>query len=135
MGAFQQARRFRGHSTVKTWLTRIVMRQAARSHRRRARRQAEGLPDGGLASQAGGVPEATAMRLDVVQALRRLTHDHREVVVLREFEGLSYAEMAEALDLPQGTVESRLHRARQELRELLRDYFPSEGKTGEGGGT
>jgi RNA polymerase sigma-70 factor (ECF subfamily) len=123
MGAFEQAGRFRGHSTVKTWLTRIVMRQAARSHRRRARRATGSLPEG-MAHDGSGGPEATALRMDVTQALRKLTPDHREVVVLREFEGLSYAEMAETLGLPQGTVESRLHRARQELKELLRDYLP-----------
>jgi RNA polymerase sigma-70 factor (ECF subfamily) len=123
MGAFEQARKFRGHSTVKTWLTRIVMRQAARSHRRRARRATGSLPEG-MEHDGGVGPEVAALRMDVTQALQKLTPDHREVVVLREFEGLSYAEMAETLDLPQGTVESRLHRARQELKELLSDYLP-----------
>jgi RNA polymerase sigma-70 factor (ECF subfamily) len=123
MGAFEQAGRFRGRSTVKTWLTRIVMRQAARSHRRRARRATDDLPQG-MASGGMEAPESAHMRMDVMRALQGLTPDHREVVVLREFEGMSYAEMAETLDLPQGTVESRLHRARQELKELLRDYLP-----------
>jgi RNA polymerase sigma-70 factor (ECF subfamily) len=122
MAAFEQARKFRGQASVKTWLTRIVMRQAARVHRRRARKGTGRLPES-IASGGAGA-EAADMRMDVIQALQQLTHDHREVVVLREFEGMSYAEMAEALDLPRGTVESRLHRARQDLKRLLSDYMP-----------
>lgn len=123
MGAFRQARKFRGQASVKTWLTRIVMRQAARVHRRRARKGTARLP-GEMASGGADGSEAAHRRMDVMQALQGLSHDHREVVVLREFEGLSYAEMAETLGLPQGTVESRLYRARQELKGLLSDYLP-----------
>ena len=54
--------------------------------------------------------------------LERLEPSHREVIVLREMQGLSYAEIAEHLDVPQGTVESRLHRARAELRRRLSGY-------------
>ena len=49
--------------------------------------------------------------------------EHREVLVLREFEHLGYEQIAQVLGVPRGTVESRLHRARQELREKLRAYL------------
>jgi RNA polymerase sigma-70 factor (ECF subfamily) len=125
LGAFRHMRRFEGRSTVKTWLTRILLRQAARHHRRRGRRAEQPLTAAGRTDGARGAgPEHVARRLDVQAALERLSPLHREVLVLREFGGMSYAEMAEALDVPQGTVESRLHRARREMRELLRDYLP-----------
>jgi RNA polymerase sigma-70 factor (ECF subfamily) len=57
-------------------------------------------------------------------ALLRLSSDHREVIVLREVEGFSYDEIADSLRVPRGTVESRLHRARGELRKLLQAYVP-----------
>ncbi len=125
VGAFRSMGRFESRSTVKTWLTRILLRQAARHHRRRGRRPERPLEAArGTAGSRGPAPPEAARRLDVQAALERLSPLHREVVVLREFGGMSYAEMAEALDVPRGTVESRLHRARRELRELLRDYLP-----------
>ena len=60
----------------------------------------------------------------VMAALSHLSDEFRQVVVLRELEGLSYGEIAGVLDVPQGTVESRLFRARAELRTLLKDYLP-----------
>jgi RNA polymerase sigma-70 factor (ECF subfamily) len=58
-----------------------------------------------------------------MQVLQQLTPEHREVIVLREIEQMSYEEMAEALGIPRGTVESRLHRARAELKERLGKYM------------
>jgi RNA polymerase sigma-70 factor (ECF subfamily) len=55
----------------------------------------------------------------VWRALSRLTEDHREIVVLRDFHGLSYEEIAHALDIKIGTVMSRLHQARRQLRARL----------------
>jgi len=126
LGAFEHIRKFEGRSSVKTWLTSILMRQAARHHRRRSRSRETWLANGDHAApgRGGGVREASDRRLDVRRALGRLSADHRQVVVLREYDGMSYAEMAEVLGVPQGTVESRLHRARQELKDLLRDYLP-----------
>jgi RNA polymerase sigma-70 factor (ECF subfamily) len=59
----------------------------------------------------------------VAAAIRSLSAEHQQVIVLRELQGLSYDEMAEVLEIPRGTVESRLFRARQELRERLKDYL------------
>ena len=52
-----------------------------------------------------------------MQVLDAMSQPHREVLVLREIRGLSYEEMAQVLDVPRGTVESRLSRARAEFRE------------------
>jgi RNA polymerase sigma-70 factor (ECF subfamily) len=130
LAGLRQAGKFRGDASVKTWLTGILVRQAARHHRRRARRKAAPVEDDGFTGGGGGlrpggsVAESAHRRMDVQRALAALSPLHREVVVLREFEGMSYAEIAEAVGVPRGTVESRLHRARQELRVLLRDYLP-----------
>ena len=62
--------------------------------------------------------------MDLAAMLARLSGDHREVIVLREMEQMSYEEIAKVLAVPRGTVESRLHRARQRLKELLKDYLP-----------
>ena len=51
--------------------------------------------------------------------MTRLSHEHREVLVLKDIEGMKYEEIAEILGVPIGTIRSRLHRARLELRELL----------------
>ena len=61
-------------------------------------------------------------RMDVLAGLDSLSPDHREVIVLRELQGMSYEEIADILAVPRGTVDSRLFRARQILRERLKDY-------------
>ena len=62
-------------------------------------------------------------KLDLTTMLDALSEDHREVIVLRELQGLSYEEMSKALNVPRGTVESRLHRAREELRKKIKGYL------------
>ena len=72
-------------------------------------------------------PEDRVLRSELVdevhQALEKLSGEHRAVVVLREIEGCEYEQIAEILDISLGTVRSRLHRARAEMRRLLRGYF------------
>jgi RNA polymerase sigma-70 factor, ECF subfamily len=64
-------------------------------------------------------PDKDALHLDIVRAVNRLTYEHRQILLLAGLEGLSYAEIAGELDLPIGTVMSRLARAREKLRNLL----------------
>jgi RNA polymerase sigma-70 factor (ECF subfamily) len=66
---------------------------------------------------------ASEIRMDVLAVIEALAPEHRDVVVLRELDGMSYREIAEVLGVPEGTVESRLFRARQELKEHLKDYL------------
>ena len=76
------------------------------------------------AEQATHDPQpAVDSRIDVIEMLQKLSPEHREVIVLRELQGMGYEEMAETLKIPRGTVESRLHRARQELKAKFGDRF------------
>jgi RNA polymerase sigma-70 factor (ECF subfamily) len=125
LGAFHGLRRFKQRSSVKTWLTRILVRQAA-SHFRRTKR----LRNRVLRLDADSAPETPAApvskpgsRMDVVAAIAELTGEHREVIVLRELNGMSYEEIAEVLGIPRGTVESRLFRARRQLQKRLGAYL------------
>jgi RNA polymerase sigma-70 factor (ECF subfamily) len=136
-GAFAGLKRFNGQSTVRTWLTSILMRQAAKAwHRSRHTRKMvsmEGMVEGvggtasGFSSGASGpiaLPEQAAVdrRIDLEQLLGRLDPPHREILLLREMQQMSYEEIAASLNVPRGTVESRLHRARAELKRHLKDY-------------
>ena len=69
------------------------------------------------------VPQSVEAKMDVNAALTELSPEHRQVIVLRELEHLSYEEIAEVLEVPQGTVESRFSRARSALREKLKAYL------------
>ena len=134
-GAYRGLGRFEARSSVKTWLSRILVTQAALWRRRgRNRRGVLPLTSGGADEEGGGLPVAAPgegpagevdYRIDLRAALQTLSPDHREVVTLREIDGLSYEEIAGVLGVPRGTVESRLHRARAELRERLKAYRPS----------
>ena len=112
--------RFRGESTFRTWLWAILIRQAARIRRQRQPQSA--MPEGA----SGGEAAATDLRMDIHAALMRLPDDHRDVLMLREFQGLSYDEMARALGVPRGTIESRLNHAQAALRRGLPDYAPAD---------
>ena len=132
---FQSIDRFRGDADLKTWIYRIAINQARNRWRwwRRRRRDvtvsldAENARDEQPLSarlRAHGIdPEQEALRREremaLRGALRTLGRAYREVVILRDVEGLSYEEVAAALEISIGTVKSRLSRGRQELRRKL----------------
>jgi len=109
---------FRGESSLRTWLVKILVRQAALIRRKRGRERTIPLFGQGAEEKddAASRLDASDARIDLQTMLQQLSAEHREVIVLRELEQLSYEEMATALRIPRGTVESRLHRAREELR-------------------
>jgi RNA polymerase sigma-70 factor (ECF subfamily) len=119
---------FRGDAKLSTWLYAIVSRlclnRLASADRRLVRPGDEVLL---RVADAGGGPEASAERSELEAALHRaitdLPEDRRVVVVLRDLEGLSYEEIARALDLELGTVRSRLHRARMDLKEKMERFL------------
>ena len=116
--AYEKLASFDPHYRFFSWIYRIVVNEAlnTRDRRRPSAPLLADVPDG------GGIEEALASRerSDGVQAaLLRLPPEDREVIVLRHFAELSYAEIAEALGLAEKTVKSRLHEARQRLGRML----------------
>ena len=130
--AFLRAHRaigeFRGDAKLSTWLyaitSRLCLNRLAGGERRQARQGEETLLR--LADDSHR-PDAALERSELEAALHRaiveLPEDRRIVVVLRDLEGLSYEEIAEALDLELGTVRSRLHRARADLKDKLERFL------------
>lgn len=131
--AYQALPSFRGQAAFYTWLYRIVMNVAAdRARSRGAQGRAFGvervpeedwervLPDQNPGDEA---PDAAAARREqrtkIMRALDSLTEDHRKIIMLSDLEGLSYREIADTLEIPMGTVMSRLHNARRRLRDAL----------------
>jgi RNA polymerase sigma-70 factor (ECF subfamily) len=118
---------FRGESSLRTWLVRILTNQAGMLRRRPWKRAGHvGLdetpsPAAGPVGEAG--PGGTDAKLDLSTMLAALSLEHRQILVLRELQGLSYEQIAEALHVPRGTVESRLHRAREDLRKKFKGYL------------
>ena len=103
-----------------SWIYRIVVNECLNA--RRARREVEPLNETVEAGDGGPLEGLAALErsASIDAALVMLSEDHRLVVVLRHFADLSYAEMSEALGVPEKTVKSRLFEARQRLGELLR---------------
>ena len=131
--AFLRAHRglpeFRGDARLSTWLyaiaSRLCLNRLAGSERRIVRHGDDTLSR--LADAHPG-PDQALERSELEEALHRaigeLPEERRIVVVLRDVEGLAYEEIAEVLELPIGTVRSRLHRARLDLKEKLERFFP-----------
>jgi len=128
--AFVKLDTFHHSSAFYTWLYRIAFNVAA-SHRRRRRHTRSVEHDREVSGQEPiDTRESPEERLDqlergrqVRRAIAELTEEHRSVLVLREIDGCCYETIAEVLDLPIGTVRSRLHRARVQLRELLKEVL------------
>jgi RNA polymerase sigma-70 factor (ECF subfamily) len=127
---------FRGEAALSTWLYQVAV-NALRDHRRRQQRLTRALPfhsgagagdEAEPAEQRIAAPTVTPgedaalaeRRLLVRAAVDRLPARFREVIVLRELEGWSYRDIARVLNLPQGTVESRIFRARARLAAELK---------------
>lgn len=118
---------FKSNSAFYTWLYRIAFNTCI-SRRRKKRPEASvetHQQNTGVEPQDTGEPvsgnlERQERAEQVHSALARLSEEHRTVLVLREMEGFCYETIAQMLDLPVGTVRSRLHRARSEMRGLLK---------------
>lgn len=127
LAAWRGLPRFRGESGFSTWLYRLTS-NAAIDHLRRKKNQRGdlSLDDGALgldAPDGGPSPQETAegqeLSAAVEAGLRQLSGDHRQILVLREVQELSYEEIAKTLKLDLGTVKSRISRARNALRKIL----------------
>ena len=130
---FRTVHSFRGHSSLRTWIYRLVVNQARTRQRWwRRRHKAEQVSLDEHIREHGDLPETNdsgpdrlvgqkvlAERIRV--ALERLPFDQKTAIVLREIDGLSYDEIGFSLGIAVGTVKSRLARAREGLRQQLRD--------------
>jgi RNA polymerase sigma-70 factor (ECF subfamily) len=127
--AYRAIAEFRGDSTLSTWLYTITSRLACNrlgaGERRVARPGDEVLA---LVADGRSSPAETAEQSELQLALHRaiaeLPDERRAAIVLRDIEGLSYEDIARALDLPVGTVRSRIHRARMDLKAKLERFLP-----------
>jgi len=140
---FRSIRGFHGEASLRTWLYRIALREASNQRRWWTRHKRQEMTidtpvnsvecdDGedamclsGLLMDSASSPFDLAaqaeMKSRVEEALRKLPEAFRTVVILREMEGFSYDEIAEILDVPAGTVKSRLTRGRGALKHILLD--------------
>lgn len=134
--AFRKLKSFRQESSFYSWLFRIAYNAAISRHRRRrgatasvdAIRETTGTEptDDRPESDPAYHLQASERQALVQNALNELAEEFRTVIVLREMEGLSYEQIAEMVDVPVGTVRSRIHRARSELREKLTRALANE---------
>lgn len=125
--AYRALGSFRGDSAFYTWLYRIAVNTARNSMASRQRRPLDYEADLNESEQAavesrmrhGDTPEAAALSDEIHRtvnhAVEQLPEDLRTAIILREVEGLSYEEIAEAMDCPVGTVRSRIFRAREAI--------------------
>jgi RNA polymerase sigma-70 factor (ECF subfamily) len=133
--AYEKLDRFKGGSSFYTWVYRIAVNLAFSGYRRkrsvlRLREQRDRVRSEMTGEQRDTDPSAPLERAErdhlIQEALDSLVPDHRAVVVMKEYDGLRYEEIGEILGIPVGTVRSRLHRARCELRERLRTLVDDE---------
>jgi RNA polymerase sigma-70 factor (ECF subfamily) len=131
--AWQRLAQFQGDSSFATWMTRIVINLCLDQIRRQKRQRAESIEV--LEEEAGGVErlmppvlfnpterlERGELRRRIDSALGKLSHEHRTVLVLHEFEELEYKEIAKVMGCSIGTIMSRLFYARRRLAALLAD--------------
>jgi len=129
LNAYQSLHSFKGDAEFFTWLYRIAFNTAISL--RRKKKAAVSLDTAGAAGQKldpydpseyvrpGVALERTEEETRLHAALARLSGEHRDVLLMKDIDGLKYEDIAELLKVPIGTVRSRLHRARLELRDLL----------------
>lgn len=125
--AFVKLETFQRSSAFYTWLYRIAFNAAVSRKRRHKptlsvedQRERAGQEPVDTGSPPEDRLEQQELACQVQSALATLTEEHRAIVVLRDMDGFDYDTIAQILDLPLGTVRSRLHRARMQLREQLK---------------
>ena len=123
VAAWRRIRELRDPDRFDAWLQRIAVNSARMTLRARGRRRVREIPVGDVAALAAVADQATAAsRTDadlLGAALDRLPPDQRTILVLHHLEGHGLSELAEILEIPVGTVKSRLHTARRALEAAL----------------
>ena len=138
--------RFKGDSSFYTWLYRITTNTCIDVLRRRGVNSSDSVEYddtvemdiaeanlGLLSSQLDASPSRSLLRRELgeklEEALAQLPEKHRAILLLRELEGMSYEDLSRTLEIPKGTVMSRLFHARTKVQKLLADYLSDEGGT------
>jgi RNA polymerase sigma-70 factor, ECF subfamily len=129
--AYERIEEFRGEAKFSTWLYRICHNLCLNHLKRKKTDPTNNIGDKALpeelAAPRNRLPDQMLIRKEqqhlVKQAFAHMTQEFREVLVLHHTAHLSYEEIAETLGLPVGTVRSRLHRGREEIKEHLRPYL------------
>ena len=135
---WQRLKQFQGDSSFSTWMTRIVINLCLDQLRKQKRRHMESIE--AMDEESGGVErqmpvvtinpterlERGELRQRIDRGLEQLSHEHRTVLVLHEFEELDYKGIAKAMDCSIGTVMSRLFYARRKLAAVLADLKPEK---------
>ena len=126
LSAWQGLPFFRGDSAFSTWLYRLASNACVDLLRKEGRHQGPSLDDEAVSAEVPdtkptqeAAAEQKALRAQIEAGLRTLSPEHREVLILREIQQLSYDEIADALSLDLGTVKSRISRGRRQLRNFL----------------
>lgn len=127
INAFTRLKEFKGDAAFTTWIYRIAFNESISTLRYEGRRKAASIysdEDGLIAEPAA--PHDPSQHLEreearsiLQKALKRIDPEDRKILLLREMEEMSYEEISGILGIPVGTVRSRLHRAREALREVL----------------
>ncbi|OFP34148.1 MULTISPECIES: sigma-70 family RNA polymerase sigma factor [unclassified Corynebacterium] len=139
--AYKAFDRFTPGTNLKAWLYRIMTNTYINTYRKKQRRplvtSADEVTDNQLYTSSShdstGLESAEVEALKqmpnsrISEALNSLNEDYRMVVYYADVEGLAYKEIAEVMDIPLGTVMSRLHRGRKQLREMLKDVAHDQG--------
>jgi RNA polymerase sigma-70 factor, ECF subfamily len=133
LALFRALDRFRGDAQLSTWIYRVVINHCKNRRLYRQRRHTnkheplegtrnDDMPDRQIPSDGPGTDALTHLteaQLLVQEGLEKLDEEQRQIIVLRDLQDLSYDEIGGILDLPRGTVKSRLHRARAQLAAVL----------------
>jgi RNA polymerase sigma-70 factor (ECF subfamily) len=136
--SWQRLKQFQGDSSFGTWMTRIVINLCLDQLRRRKRQRTESIEE--MDEETGGVErqmpvvivnpterlERGELRKKIDHALGQLSHEHRTVLVLHEFEEMEYKEIAKTMECSIGTVMSRLFYARRKMAALLANLKTEE---------
>ena len=133
---FRKADRYKAQAAFSTWLYRVAVNTCYDHLRRKKRKRADSLPDSydPPDPQSGDEFNAVEVRPDIESALNDLSPEFRSAVVLVDLQGMSLEQASDTLDVPTGTVKSRLFRARKQLARSLGNLGPPpEHQTGDTG--
>lgn len=130
INAWKNIGKFKGDSSFTTWMYRIAFNQGVSQHREMGRHRAvsihaeegEGGVDPGYEADPSAPIEADEKERQVHRVLALLGEEDRKIIVLKDLKDLSYDEIAEILEIPKGTVRSRLHRARLQMKEKWEQF-------------